>query len=80
MQIYNVKIFVYLYKYNDQELINRSIFGIFSIVTRGMIVLHLCSQLAVLYTFNCLPILIYYRLGHNILKIDKYVACSRYSL
>ena len=61
MHIDNVKIFVYLYKYNDQELINRSIFGIFSVVTRGTIVLLLCSELAVLYTFNCLLILIYYR-------------------
>ena len=79
MHIDNVKIFVYLYKYNDQELINRSIFGIFSVVTRGTIVLLLCSELAVLYTFNCLLVLIYYRLGQNILKINKYVACSRYS-
>ena len=29
----------------------------------GMIVLYLCAQLAVLYTHNCLLILIYYRLG-----------------
>ena len=31
--------------------------------TGGMIVLYLCAQLAVLYTYNCLLILIYYRLG-----------------
>ena len=31
----------------------------------GLIVLYLCAQLAVLYTYNCLLILIYYRLDQN---------------
>ena len=38
----------------------------------GMIVLYLCAQLAVLYTYNCLLILIYYWLGQNQLIINKY--------
>ena len=38
----------------------------------GMIVLYLWAQLAVLYTYNCLLILIYYRLGQNQLIINKY--------
>ena len=45
-----------------------------------MIVLNLCAQLAVLYTYNCLLILIYYRLGQNQLIINKYAERSRYSL
>ena len=42
--------------------------------TGGMIVLYLCAQLAVLYTYNCLLVLIYYRLGQNQLIINKYAA------
>ena len=45
------------------------------IISRGggvMIVLYLCAQLAVLYTYTCLQILIYYRLGQNQLVINKY--------
>ena len=38
----------------------------------GMIVLYMCAQLAVLYTYNCLLILIYYRVGQNQLIINKY--------
>ena len=45
-----------------------------------MIVLYLCAQLAVLYTYNCLLILIYYSLGQNLLIINKYAVRSRYSL
>ena len=37
-----------------------------------MIVLYLCAQLALLYTYNCLLILIYYGLGQNQLTINKY--------
>ena len=37
------------------------------------IVFYLCAQLAVLYTYNCLLILIYY-------IINKYAVRSRYSL
>ena len=40
----------------------------------------LCAQLAVLYTYNCLLILIYYRLGQNLLIINKNAVRSRYSL
>ena len=47
---------------------------------RGMVVLYLCAQLAVLYTYNCLQILIYYRLGQNQLIINKYAIRSQYSL
>ena len=36
----------------------------------GMIVLYLYAHLAVLYTFNCLLLLIYYRLGQNQLIIN----------
>ena len=46
----------------------------------GMRVLYLCAQLAVLYTYNCLLILIYYRLGQNQLIINKYAVRSLYSL
>ena len=46
---------------------------------RGMVVLYLCAQLAVLYTYYCLLILIYYRLGQNQLIINKYALRSRYS-
>ena len=46
---------------------------------RGMIVSYLCAQLAVLYTYNCLLILIYYRLGQNLLIINKYAERSQYS-
>ena len=35
------------------------------VYTRGMIVLYLCAQLALLYTYNCFLILIYYRLGQG---------------
>ena len=45
----------------------------------GMIVLYLCAQLAVLYTYDCLLISIYYRLGRNQLIIKKYALRSRYS-
>ena len=39
----------------------------------GVIVLYLCVQVAVLYTYNCLLILKYYRLGLNLLIIiNKY--------
>ena len=44
----------------------------------GMIVLYLCAQLAVLYTYNCLLIMIHYRLGQNLLIINKYAVRSRY--
>ena len=37
----------------------------------GMIVLYLCAQLAVLNTYNCTLILIYW-LGQNLLIINKY--------
>ena len=37
----------------------------------GMIVLYLCAQLAVLYTYNCLLILIYYRLGQGELNTRR---------
>ena len=46
---------------------------------RGMIVLYLCATLAILYTYNSLLILIYYRLGQNLLIIIKYAVRSRYS-
>jgi len=46
---------------------------------RGMMVSYLYAQLAVLYTYNCLPILIYYRLGQNLLIINKYAERSQYS-
>ena len=46
---------------------------------RGMIVLYLSAQLAVLYTYNCLLIMIYFRLGRNLLIINKYAVRSRYS-
>ena len=45
----------------------------------GMIVLYLCAQLDVLYTYNCLVLLIYYRLGQNQLIINKYGVRLRYS-
>ena len=45
----------------------------------GMTVLYLCAQLAVLYTFNSLLILIYYRLGQNLHIINEYAVRSRYS-
>ena len=48
--------------------------------TRGMVVLYLCAQVAVLYTYNCLLILIYYRLGQNQLNINKQAVRSWYSL
>ena len=46
----------------------------------GMIVSYLCAQLAVPYTYNSLLIIIYYRLGQNLLIINKYAVRSRYSL
>ena len=46
----------------------------------GIIVLYLCAQLAVLYTYNCLLILIYYWLGQNHFMINKYAVRSRYGL
>ena len=42
-----------------------------------MIVLYLCAQLAILYTYNCLLIMIYYRLGQNLLILYKYAVRSR---
>ena len=45
----------------------------------GMIVSYLCAQLAVLYTINCLLIMIYYSLVHNLLIINKYAVRSLYS-
>ena len=42
-------------------------------------VLYLCAQFAVLYTYNCLLIMIYYRLGQNHLIINKYAVRSQYS-
>jgi len=47
-----------------------------------VIVLYLCAQLAVLYTNNCLLLLIYDRLGQNqqYAIINKYAVHSRYSL
>ena len=45
-----------------------------------MIVLYLCAQLALQYTYNCcFLIMIYYRLGQNLLIIIKYAVRSRYS-
>ena len=52
----------------------------FGIGPGGMIVLYLCAHLAVLYTYNCLLILIYYRLGQIQLIINKYAVRYRYSL
>ena len=47
----------------------------------GMIVLYrVLSKLYVLYTYNCLLIMIYYSLGQNLFKINKYAVRSRYSL
>ena len=46
----------------------------------GMIVLYPCAQLAVLHTYNCLLIMIYYRLGQNLLIINKYAVRSWYIL
>ena len=42
--------------------------------------LYLCAHLALLYTYNCSLILIYYRLGQNLLIINKYAVRSRYNL
>ena len=39
---------------------------------RGMIAFNTCAQLAVLYAYNCLLLIIYYRLGQNLLKINIY--------
>ena len=39
---------------------------------RGMIAFNTCAQLALLYTYNCLLLIIYYRLGQNLLKINIY--------
>ena len=47
---------------------------------RGMIVLYPWAQLAVLHTYNCLLIMIYYRLGQKLLIINKYAVRSWYSL
>ena len=47
--------------------------------TGGMVVLYLCAQLALMYTYNCLLILIYYKLGQSQLIINKYAVRSRYS-
>ena len=44
---------------------------------RGMIVSYLWAQLASLYTYICLLIMIYYRLGQNQLIINK---CSTLSI
>ena len=40
-----------------------TVLKIHSMKTEGMIVSYLCAQLAALYTYNCLLIMIYYRLG-----------------
>ena len=50
------------------------------VYTGGITVLYLCAQLAVLYTYNCFLILIYYRLGQNQFIINKYAVRSLYSL
>ena len=46
---------------------------------RGMIVSYLNTQLAVLYTYNCLPILRYLRLGQSLLISNKFAVRSLYS-
>ena len=45
-----------------------------------MIVSYLCAQLAVLYTYNCLLIMIYYRLGQNLLILKSYAVRMTYTI
>ena len=66
---------VFFFNFN---LMNFSVNVVYSI-HRGE-VLYLCAQLAVLYTNNCLLILIYYRLGQNLLIINKYHHSIHYYL
>ena len=55
---------------------NRSLKILLSLTPGGIIVLYLCAQFAVLYTYNCLPIMIYFRLGQNQLIKIKYAVRS----
>ena len=73
-------VFMWLYHVCPLVCFIRSVFSLYMFKPEGLILSYLCAQLPVLYTYNCLLIMMYHRLDQNQIIIIKYAVRSRYTL